>query len=78
MAVFKLETDYPIVYHQNPSKLTEKRIDKVRQIVHPKLRLFLFQMKTYYQSDANHPTDNPSQTDNPSLLSVNTLTTNLP
>ena len=56
----------------------EKRIDKVRQIVHPKLRLFLFQMKTYYQSDANHPTDNLSQTDNPSLLSVNTLTTNLP
>ena len=33
-------------------------MNKVRQIVHPKLRPFHFQIKTYYLSDANYPTDN--------------------
>ena len=47
-----------------PSKLT----DKVRRIVHSKLKLFHFQIKTYYLSDANHQTDNPSHTNNPSLM----------
>ena len=47
-----------------PSKLT----DKVRRIVHSKLKLFHFQIKTYYLSDANHQTDNPSHTNNPSLV----------
>ena len=36
-----------------PSKL----MDKVRRIVHSKLKLFHFQIKTYYLSDANHQTD---------------------
>jgi len=45
---------------QSPSKLTEKQMDKVRQIIHPKLRPFHFQIKTYYMSDENYPTDNPS------------------
>ena len=47
-----------------PSKLK----DKVRRIVHAKLKLFHFQIKTYYLSDANHQTDNPSHTNNPSLV----------
>ena len=46
-----------------PSKLT----DKVRRIVHSKLKPFPFQIKTYYLSDANYQTNNPSHTDNPSL-----------
>ena len=46
-----------------PSKLK----DKVRRIVHSKLKRFHFQIKTYYPSDANHQTDNPSHTNNPSL-----------
>ena len=67
MAFFTLlETDYPSP--QNPSKLKEKQMIKVRRIVHPKLRPFHFQIKTHYPSDANYPTDNPSQTDNPSLV----------
>ena len=41
-----------------PSKLT----DKVRRIVHLKLKLFHFRIKKYYLSDANHKTDNPSHT----------------
>ena len=49
-----------IIHLQNPSKLTEKQMDKVRRIVHPKLRPFHVQIKTYYLSDANYPTDNPS------------------
>ena len=40
---------------------------KVRRIVHSKLKLFHFQINTYYLSDANHQTDNPSHT-NPSLV----------
>ena len=47
-----------------PLKLT----DKVRRIVHSKLKLFHFQIKTYYLSDANHQTDNPSHMNNPSLV----------
>ena len=47
MAVFTLET--------------EKQMDKVRRIVHPNLRPLHFQIKAYYLSDANYPTDNPSQ-----------------
>ena len=47
-----------------PSKL----MDKVRRIVHSKLKRFHFQIKTYYPSDANHQTDNPSHTNNPSLV----------
>ena len=58
MAVFTLETD-------NPSKLTEKQMDKVSWIVHPKLRP---QIKTKCLSDTNYPTDNPSQADNPSQV----------
>ena len=46
----------------------EKQMDEVRRIVLPKLKPFHFQIKTYYLSDANHPTHNPSQTDNPSLV----------
>ena len=46
-----------------PSKLT----DKVRRIVHSKFKLFHFQIKTYHLSHANHQTDNPSYTNNPSL-----------
>ena len=49
-----------IIHLQNPSKLTEKQMDKVRRIVHPKLRPFHVQIKTYYLSDANYPTDNLS------------------
>ena len=45
-----------------PSKLT----DKVRRIVHSKLKLFHFQIKKYYLSDVNHQTDNSSHTNNPS------------
>ena len=41
---------------------------KVRRIVHSKLKLFHFQIKTYYLSDANHQTDNLSHTNNPSLV----------
>ena len=69
MAGFTRETDYPsrrIIHLQNPSKLTEKQMGKVRRIVHPKITPFHFQIKTYYLSDANYRTDNPSQTDNPS------------
>ena len=43
-------------------------MDKVRRIVHPKLKPFHFQIKTYYLYDANYPMDNPSQTYNPSLV----------
>ena len=43
-------------------------MDKVRQIVHPKLKPFHFQVKRYYLYDANYPMDNPPQTYNPSLV----------
>ena len=35
-------------------------MDKVRWIAHPKLRLFHFQIKTYYLPDVNYLTDNQS------------------
>jgi len=38
-------------------------MDKVRRIVHAKLRPFRFQITTYYLTDADYPTDNSSQTD---------------
>ena len=41
-------------------------MDKVKWIVHPKSKWFHVQIKTYYLSDANYPTDNLSQMDNPS------------
>ena len=49
-----------------PSKLT----DKVRRIVHSNLKIFHFQIKTYYLSDVNHQTAavNPSHTNDPSLV----------
>ena len=47
-----------------PSKLT----DKVRRIAHSNLKIFNFQIKTYYLSDANHQTVNPSHTNDPSLV----------
>ena len=59
-----------IIHVQNLSNLTGKQMDKVRRIVHLKLRPFDFQIKTYYLSDANYPTDNPSQTDDLSLVWV--------
>ena len=40
-----------IIHLQNRSKLTDKHMDKVRRIVHPKLKPFNFQLlvqKTYY------------------------------
>ena len=46
-------------------------MDKVRRIVHTKLRPFHFETKTYYLSDTKSPTDNPSQTEN--RYSVNTV-----
>ena len=58
-AVHRLsETDNPS--SNCPSKLT----DKVRRIVHSKLKSFHFQIKTYYLSDSN----NPSHTNNLSLV----------
>ena len=46
----------------------EKQMDEVRRIVLPKLKPFHFQIKTYYLSDANYPTHNPHNPDNPSLV----------
>ena len=61
-AVHRLsETDNP--YPNCPSKLT----DNVRWIVHSKLKPFRFQTKTYYLSDANFQTDNPSHANHLSL-----------
>ena len=31
-----------------------KLMDEIRRIVHSKLKLFYFQIKAYYLSDANH------------------------
>ena len=60
----------------NPSKLTEKQMDKVRWIVHLKLRPFYYQIKTYYLCDPDYPMDNPFQTDNPSLVWIRSLSRN--
>ena len=35
-------------------------MDKVRRIVHPKLRPFHFQIKTFYLSDVNYSMHKPS------------------
>ena len=35
-------------------------MDKVRRIVHPKLRPFHFLIKTFYLPDVNYSTDNSS------------------
>ena len=43
-------------------------MDKDTRIVYLKLKPFHFQMKTSNLSDANYQTDNPSQTDNSSLV----------
>ena len=64
LAVFKLETDNP---SSKSVKSDGKQMDKVRQIVHPKFNHSIFKLR-HYLSDANYPTDNPSQTDNPSLV----------
>ena len=56
------ETDNP------SSNCSSKLMDKVRRIVHSKGKPFPFQIKTYYLSDANYQTDNPSDTNNPSLV----------
>ena len=72
-----------IIHLQNQSKLTNKHMDKVRQIVHPKLKPCNFQLlirktyylkKTYHLYDANYPLDNPSQTENPSLVRERPMT----
>ena len=47
MAIFTLETDYPSETDNpssNTTNLAEKQIDKVRRIVHLKLRPFHFQI----------------------------------
>ena len=49
-----------VIYLQSLSKLTDEQMDKVRRIVHQKLKPFHFQIKSYYLSGANYPTDNPS------------------
>ena len=61
-----------IIHLQNTSKLTDEQMDKVRRIVHHKLKSFHFQSKSYYLSDANYPKANPSQTDemNEDLLNL--------
>ena len=53
MAVFTLETDNS---SSKCVKIDGKKMEKVRRIVHPKLRPFHFQIKTYYLSDASYPT----------------------
>ena len=51
-----------------PSKLT----DKVMRVVYSKLKLFhSSNIKKYYLPDGNHQTDNPSHTNNPSLVCEN-------
>ena len=53
----------------NPSSnCPSKLMDKVRRIVHSKLKLFHFHIKTFYPSEANQQTDNPSNTNNLSLV----------
>ena len=55
-------TDNPVF------KLSVQLTDKVRRIVHSKLKPFYFQIKTYYLSDANYQTVNPSHTNDPSKV----------
>ena len=49
-------------------------MDKVRRIVHPKLKPFHFQIKRYYLYDANYPMDNPPQTYSPSVVWTRPIT----
>ena len=56
-----------MIHLQNPSKLREKQMDKVGQILHPKLRRIII------LSDVNYPTDNLSQMDNLSLAWIQSL-----
>ena len=50
-----------IIHLQNPSKLTEKQLDKVRWIVHSKLKPFyIFKLRRINLSDTNYLADNPS------------------
>ena len=51
------------IHLQNSSKLKGKQMDKVGRIVYTKLRPFHFESL----SDAKSPTDNPSQTESPSV-----------
>ena len=60
----------------NPSSNCHSRlINNVKRIVHSKLKPFHFQIKTYYLSDANYQTDNPSHTNNRSLVWKRPLST---
>ena len=74
VAPFPIDAPSPIFFSEGRGRLYTgylKRIipssncpsqlkDKVRRIVHSKLKLFHFQIKTYYLSDANHQMDNLS------------------
>ena len=60
LAIFTLQMDYPSL--QNPSKLMDKQMDKVRWINHS-----IFTLRSY-PSDANYLTDNQFETDSPSLV----------
>ena len=66
--LFTLETDNPSF--KSVKIDGQKKMNKVRRIVHLKLRPFHFQIKTYNMSDTNYPRDNQSQTDNPFLVWV--------
>ena len=57
IAVFTLETDNP---SSKSVKINGKTDGKSQAHCSSKLRPFHFQIKTYYLSDANYPTDNPS------------------
>ena len=54
MAVFTLETDNT---SSKSVKIKRKTDGQNQADCHPKLRGFHFQIKTYYLSDANDPTD---------------------
>ena len=62
---YSSETDNPC---SKSVKIDGKTYGYIQADVHAKLRPFHFQITTYYLSDANYPTDNSSQTDNPSLV----------
>ena len=47
---------------------TDNPSPNCRRIVHSKLKLFHFEIKTYYLPDANNQTDNPSHTNDPFLV----------
>ena len=62
------DTHSPIFFLPSSNCPLSKLTDKVRWSVHSKLKPFHFQTKTYYLSVANYQTDNPSHTNNPSLV----------